>query len=284
MLKLVEVIADLLNATSTHFTGWLPERVPAGLKHFQGLSLEELLGELAKGIVLHIELLQVCQLQDRLWEGPEQVVGDVEVLEAALTSCQVPGEGTETVVVQPQVFKPGETGENSLRDGPDLVLIQLKPLQTDQALDFIGKVHKLILGQYQLLEVAKLRYASDGPELVPVKVKALQHGIAQDFRREHTEPLGREIHFVQSVLLLLTWTYRTGKVVKRDFGSLELQTFFFFLCMSLGNFGPQRKAEMLVEQCNHNHCLNSSCVLSREELKPRILAGTEDGRTVPTRC
>lgn len=78
------------------------------------------------------------------------------------------------------MLKPGEMGENPLWDDPDLVLIQLKPLQTDQALDFIGKVHKLILGQYQLLEVAKLRNASDAPELVPVEVKALQHGIAQD--------------------------------------------------------------------------------------------------------
>lgn len=57
MLKLAEVISDLPNATSTHFTGRLPERVPTGLEHFQGLSLEELPGELAKGIVLHMELL-----------------------------------------------------------------------------------------------------------------------------------------------------------------------------------------------------------------------------------
>lgn len=70
----------------------------------------------------------MCQLQDRLGEGPEQVVGDVEAQEAALTSCQVPGEGTETVVVQPQVFKPGEMEENSLWDDPDLVLIQLELL------------------------------------------------------------------------------------------------------------------------------------------------------------
>lgn len=176
----------------------------------------------------------MCQLQDRLREGPEQVVGDVEVLEAASTSCQVPGEGTETVVVQPQVFKPGEMGENPLWDDPDMVLIQLKPLQTDQALDFIWKVHKLILGQYQLPEVAKLRNASDAPELVPVEVKALQHGIAQDCGWEHTQPLRGEIHFTQSVPLLLTWTHGTGKVVKRDFDLLELQTLLSFFLHDFG--------------------------------------------------
>lgn len=68
----------------------------------------------------------MCQLQHRLGEGPEQVVGDAEVQEAALTSSQVPGECTETVVVQPQVFKPGEMGENPLWDDLDLILVQLK--------------------------------------------------------------------------------------------------------------------------------------------------------------
>lgn len=53
----------------------------------------------------------------------EQVVGDVEVLEAVSISWQVPGEGTETVVVQSQVFKPEEMEENPLWDDPDLVLI-----------------------------------------------------------------------------------------------------------------------------------------------------------------
>lgn len=53
----------------------------------------------------------------------EQVVGDVEVLEAVSTSWQVPGEGTEMVVVQPQVFKPEEMEENPLWDDPDLILI-----------------------------------------------------------------------------------------------------------------------------------------------------------------
>lgn len=57
VLKLVEIIQDLLDATSTDLSGGLPERVPVGLEHFQGLSLEELPGELAKGIVLHVELL-----------------------------------------------------------------------------------------------------------------------------------------------------------------------------------------------------------------------------------
>lgn len=59
-------------------------------------------------------------------EGSEQVVGDVEVLEAASTSCQVPGKSTKTVVVQPQVFKPGEMAEDALWDDPDLILIQFK--------------------------------------------------------------------------------------------------------------------------------------------------------------
>lgn len=126
-------------------------------------------------------------------------------------------------------------GENPLWDDPDLILIQRKLLQTNQSLDFIGKVHKLILGQYQLLKVAKLRNASGAPELAPIEVKALQHGIAQDCGREDMQPLGRDIDFMPSVLLLLTWTHGTTNVAKRDFDPLELQTIFFlFFCMTLG--------------------------------------------------
>lgn len=57
VLKLVEVIPDPLYATSTHFIGRLLEGVPIGLEQFQGLPLEGLPGELAKGIILHVELL-----------------------------------------------------------------------------------------------------------------------------------------------------------------------------------------------------------------------------------
>lgn len=57
VLKLVEVVPDLLCATSAHFTEQLLEWVPIGPERFQRLPLEELLGELAKGIILHVELL-----------------------------------------------------------------------------------------------------------------------------------------------------------------------------------------------------------------------------------
>lgn len=49
------------------------------------------------------------------------------------------------------------------------------------------------------------------------------------------QPLGRDIDFMPSVLLLLTWTHGTMNVAKRDFDPLELQTIFFlFFCMTLG--------------------------------------------------
>lgn len=137
--------------------------------------------------------------------------------------------------------------------------------RTDQALDFIGKVHKLILAQYQLIEVAKLRNVSDAPELVPVKVKALQHGTAQDCGKEHMQPLGGEIHFMHSVLLL-SWTHRTEKMATRDFDPLELQTFFFFF----NDFGiilasMERQMSWLNSTTTNTVWgSNSACVLCRE--------------------